>query len=61
MIHDDNLQQIWKEVVDSISRQHIDEESNKKKKLQQVKLTTDLSTTRAVTSTENQQASAVEI
>ncbi|CAF1397047.1 unnamed protein product [Adineta steineri] len=33
MILDDNLKVVWDEVVGSLSRQHIDEESNKKKKI----------------------------
>lgn len=35
LIHDDNLEPIWKEILDSINRQHIDEASNKKKKMRQ--------------------------
>ena len=33
LVHDENLDAVWKEVADSIGRQHIDEESNKKKKM----------------------------
>ncbi|CAF2922492.1 unnamed protein product [Rotaria sp. Silwood2] len=33
MILDDNMSVTWKEVMESLSRQHIDEENNKKKKI----------------------------
>lgn len=32
-IHDESLTLIWKEVVDSVNRQHIDEANNKKKRI----------------------------
>ena len=35
LIQDENLEAVWKEVTDSVGRQHIDEESNKKKKIRQ--------------------------
>ncbi len=35
MIHDDNMSNIWKEVKESLSRQHLDEENNKKKRIRQ--------------------------
>jgi hypothetical protein len=40
MIHDDNMGIVWKEVVDSVCQQNIDEESNKKKKVRQETLST---------------------
>ena len=32
-ILDDQIDSYWKEIIDSLSRQHIDEENNKKKKI----------------------------
>lgn len=33
MIIDDNMNGTWKEILESLSRQHIDEENNKKKRI----------------------------
>jgi hypothetical protein len=35
LAHDKNLEAVWKEVTDSVGPQHIDEESDKKKRLRQ--------------------------
>ena len=56
IIHDDNLDAVWKEVVDSVNRQHIDEVSNKKKKVRQ----DTSSTTSLFPITADQQASATD-
>ena len=33
IIIDDNMSSLWKEIVESLSRQHIGEESNRKKRI----------------------------
>ena len=33
IIIDDNMSSLWKEIVESLSRQHLDEESNIKKRI----------------------------
>ena len=38
-IPDHSMDAVWKEVKDSLARQHLDEESNKKKKIRQEQFT----------------------
>ncbi len=40
MIFDDNMSDQWQELIDSLGRQHIDEENNNKKKIRQEPLST---------------------
>lgn len=45
MIIDENINGVWKEVIDSLSRQHIDEANNRKKRISKEQPVTSTTTT----------------
>lgn len=44
-IPDNSIDGVWKEIKDSLARQHLDEESNKKKKIRQEQFTVSMNST----------------
>lgn len=44
-IPDHSMDAVWKEIKDSLARQHLDEESNKKKKIRQEQFTISMNST----------------
>lgn len=62
LIHDDDLPPIWKEIMDSINRQHIDEANNKKKKMRQdISPSTTTSTAQSETQISNDDSSQMAV